>query len=153
EAESVGEQNQMPRGILRGVEVLGEERGRDVRECFGGVGEAFTGCAIDGELARRLKVNAGKFADRVVVLRVRQPPQRDVPRIAGARLRLTIKEPAGPREQDLLLPGGELRLFLWRHFASFDLLDDALPHLQVFADVVAARELLQVEAPLLDLRG
>ena len=62
-----------------------EQRGRDVRERLGGVGEPLAAGPVGGELARRPQVHAGQVADRVVVLGVAQAAERDVARIAGAR--------------------------------------------------------------------
>ena len=85
EAEAVGQQHGVVGHVLRGVQVLREQRRGDVRQRLGGVREALAGGPVGGELAGRPQVDAGRVADGGVVLGVARPPQRDEDRRAAPR--------------------------------------------------------------------
>ena len=153
EAKSLRQHHGVVRDVLRGIEVLREEGRRDVRECFGGVGEAFARGTVGRELARRLQIDAGEVADGVVELGVTEPAQWHAAGVALVGPRLRIEKALHPRHEFHLLLGTRLRPLLRRHLARLDLLDHPLPRLHVLANVVDRPEPLQVEAPFLQLRG
>ena len=129
-----------------------EQRGRNVRERLGRVGEALASRAVGGEFAGRLQIDACQIANGAVVLRIAEPSERHVAGVAGSGTRFRIQEFARPGDQLFAFVVRRLRLALRGHLAGFELFDNVLPRLQILANQVDRSESLQVEAALLDLR-
>ena len=137
--------------VLRGVEILREQRGRhDERRA--GVREALARRAVHGELACRVeRFDARKVAEGVGVFGVREAAQHDGTGVARAGQRDVPERAARPRDELGLLRGGELRLVLRRHLAEFQLLLDLLPDLRVVLHDIERLEPLQIKIALVRL--
>jgi len=153
ETEAVGQQNGVVGDLLGRVEVLVEQRGGNVREGLGGVGEPLPRGTVGRELTGRPEVHPGQIADRAVVLGVAQTAERDVSRVAGTGAGFGVQKPARPGDHPLSLLGSRLRLILRRHLPGFELLDHPRPRFEILSDLIEQGEPFQVETAFLDLRG
>ena len=137
--------------VLRGVEILREQRGRHDERCAG-VREALARRAVHGELARRVeRLDAREVAEGVGELRVREAAQHDGAGVAGTGQRDFVECAAHPRDELGLLRAGELRLVLGRHLTEFELLLNLLPDLRVALHGVEGLKALEVEVALVVL--
>ena len=147
-AKTIGQHDRMIGDVLGGGEIFVDQRRRH-REGFGGVGKTFARGAVGGKLARRLKIDARQIANRAIVFGIAQPPQRDVPRIAGPRSGFDIEPASRPFDEPFSLVGGRLAFSLGRHFAGVEHFDQRLPRLQIVPGDIDGNEPLEVQFPFL----
>ena len=118
ESKTLGQEHG-PRGDVASGEVVTFDQFGRHRHRVTDVGKALAADTVDGKLAGLSwpHVYAGEIADRVVVLRVAQPTQSDLARIAGPGRRFGIECRRDPAQQ--LFPLGLiwLRRILRRHVA------------------------------------
>ena len=84
EADAVAEQHGVRSHVLGGIEIFAEQ-GRRHDEGVAGVGEAFAGRAVGGELAGGIEGDAGEVAQGVGVFGVVEASQDDRAGITGVR--------------------------------------------------------------------
>ena len=139
--------------VLRGIEILREQRGRH-HQSGAGIGKAFARRAIDGKFFRGIeRRNAREIADRVGVFPVRQAPQSHRPRIPSAGQRDAIQRALHPVREELHLLGRRPRLVLRRHFFVANLIQGVLPNQGVAFHQSQRGKAFQIKIALLLLRG
>ncbi len=139
EHEAVRLEHDVLRDVPRRREVLLQE-GRRHGERFARVVEAGLVRRIDGKLPRRPNIDSGEIANRVVELRIAQPPRQHGPRIAGMTPRFAIAQRANPRDDRAALGRlGLVRRLFRRHLLRHEPFEHRFPLRDAAPGEVAAQ--------------
>lgn len=147
EAEAIGKEGGVRGDFLSGVEVLGEERGGH-DEGVSGIGEAFAGGAIDGELAGGIEIDTGEIADGVGVFGVAESAEDDGTGISCIGVGFGGEVLVDPFADFAFLFGGQGFGVLGGHFLMVDQFGGFLPDLGGLADFVDGGEAVEYEISL-----
>ena len=147
ETEPIRHKHRVRRNSLGGCQVLAQQGRRD-DERIAGIGKAFAGRAVNGEVPRRLKIHTGEIANRIVVFCIGQPAQHDPAGIACMGASFLRQHAAQPAHHALPVLRSGLGIAPGRHLRAFHHLQNKLPRPNVFRHQFEGREPFKIQVAL-----